>query len=80
MQDIRDRLGSNKSDKGGVVKGSSPVKEPSQKSQLAKTQVESVRIEDSSGQQSSEKRDGLVGSRRLEGRYTSSLCYKCRVV
>jgi hypothetical protein len=42
--------------------------------------VESVRIEDSSGQQSSEKRDGLVGSHRLERRYTSSECYKCRVV
>jgi hypothetical protein len=44
------------------------------------TQAESVSIEDSRGQQSSEKRDGLVGSHRLEGRYTSSKCYKCRVV
>jgi hypothetical protein len=36
------------------------VKQPSQKSQ-DRTQEESVRIEDSSGQQSSEKRGGLVG-------------------
>jgi hypothetical protein len=48
------------SSKRTVVKGSSPVKHPSQESQ-DRTQEESVRIEDSSGQQSSEKRDGLVG-------------------
>jgi hypothetical protein len=34
--------------------------------------VESVKIEDSSGQQSSEKRDGLVGSHRFERIYTSA--------
>jgi hypothetical protein len=69
MQDIRDRLGSKEQSlKGAVIKGSSPVKRVS----WDQTQVESVRIEDSSGQQSSEKRDGLVGSHRLKGRYTSS--------
>jgi hypothetical protein len=46
MQDIRNRLGSKED--------SSKRKQPSQ---LAKTQEESVRIEDSSGQQSSEKRE-----------------------
>jgi hypothetical protein len=72
MQDIRDRLGSQEQSVQSDMKGSSPVKQPSQESQLAKTQEESVRIEDSSRQRSSEKRDGLVGSHRLEGRYTSS--------
>jgi hypothetical protein len=40
-----------------VIKGSSSVKRVG----WDRTQVESVRIEDSSGQQSSEERDGLVG-------------------
>jgi hypothetical protein len=63
MQDIRDRLGSKED--------SRKRKQSSEAVQLRESVEIGLKI-DSSGQQSSEKRDGLVGSHRLEGRYTSS--------